>query len=148
MRLIASETGVLRGLQDTRTPLVVAVTGAVANAALNWLLVYPLDLGIAGSGLGTSLAQLGMAVALSRWWCAPPGATVRRRDPTPRHPVAATRRGAARRPHSVPAGDAAADGRRGRRPGDTELAGHQVVFTLPGRSPPSPSTPSRSPGRP
>ena len=57
-------TGVLRGLQDTRTPLVVAVVGNLANIALNVLLVYGLDLGIAGSALGTDLAQLGSAAAL------------------------------------------------------------------------------------
>ena len=38
-------TGILRGLQDTRTPLVVAVGGNVANVVLNVLLVYGLDLG-------------------------------------------------------------------------------------------------------
>lgn len=57
-------TGVLRGLQDTRTPLLVAVVGNVANIALNYLLVFGLDLGIAGSAIGTDVAQLGSAVAL------------------------------------------------------------------------------------
>jgi putative MATE family efflux protein len=55
---------VLRGLQDTRTPLVVAVAGNVANIGLNYLLVYGVDLGIAGSALGTDVAQLGSALAL------------------------------------------------------------------------------------
>jgi putative MATE family efflux protein len=54
---------VLRGLQDTVTPLVVATLGAVANIALNLVLVYPAGLGIAGSALGTVLAQTGMAAA-------------------------------------------------------------------------------------
>ncbi len=66
MLVVLAATGVLRGLQDTRTPLVVAVSGAVANVALNYVLVYPAGMGIAGSGLGTSLAQIGMAVALVR----------------------------------------------------------------------------------
>jgi putative MATE family efflux protein len=57
-------TGILRGLQDTRTPLVIAVLGNLANIVLNLLLVYGLDLGIAGSAIGTDLAQLGSAVAL------------------------------------------------------------------------------------
>ncbi len=57
-------TGILRGLQDTRTPLVVAVAGNILNIGLNVFLVYGLDLGIAGSALGTDLAQLGSAAAL------------------------------------------------------------------------------------
>ena len=57
-------TGILRGLQDTRTPLVVAVAGNLANIGANLLLVYGLHLGIAGSALGSDLAQLGSAVAL------------------------------------------------------------------------------------
>lgn len=62
--VMLAATGVLRGLQDTRTPLVVAVAGNLANIAFNVLLVYGLDLGIAGSALGSDLAQLGSAAAL------------------------------------------------------------------------------------
>jgi putative MATE family efflux protein len=65
MLLVLAATGVLRGLQDTRTPMVAATAGAAANVALNLALVYGVGLGIAGSALGTDLAQLGMAVALS-----------------------------------------------------------------------------------
>jgi putative MATE family efflux protein len=65
MLLVLAATGVLRGLQDTRTPMVAATVGAVANVALNLGLVYGAGLGIAGSALGTDLAQLGMAVALT-----------------------------------------------------------------------------------
>ncbi len=64
MLLVLAATGVLRGLQDTRTPMVAATIGAVANVALNLALVYGAGLGIAGSALGTDLAQLGMALAL------------------------------------------------------------------------------------
>ncbi|MEU2287379.1 MATE family efflux transporter [Streptomyces sp. NPDC013178] len=63
MLVVLAATGVLRGLQDTRTPLYVAVAGFVANAALNAGLVYGADLGIAGSAWGTVLAQCGMAAA-------------------------------------------------------------------------------------
>ena len=61
MLLVIAATGLLRGLQDTRTPLVVAVAGFAANAALNALLIYGFGLGIAGSALGTVIAQWGMA---------------------------------------------------------------------------------------
>lgn len=61
--VVLAGTGVLRGLQDTRTPLVVAVAANLANIALNYLLVYPLGLGLTGSALGTDLAQAGAATA-------------------------------------------------------------------------------------
>jgi putative MATE family efflux protein len=61
MLVVLAATGVLRGLQDTKTPLYVAVAGFVANGALNAGLVYGADLGIAGSAWGTVIAQCGMA---------------------------------------------------------------------------------------
>jgi putative MATE family efflux protein len=61
MFVVFASTGVLRGLQDTRTPLVVAVAANIANIGLNVLLVYGLRLGIAGSALGTVLAQVAAA---------------------------------------------------------------------------------------
>jgi putative MATE family efflux protein len=61
MLVVLAATGVLRGLQNTRTPLYVAVAGFVANAALNVVLVYGAGLGIAGSAWGTVIAQFGMA---------------------------------------------------------------------------------------
>jgi putative MATE family efflux protein len=66
MLLVLAGTGVLRGLQDTRTPLVVAVAGAAANVVLNLVLVYGLGLGIAGSALGTVIVQTAMAAAFAR----------------------------------------------------------------------------------
>jgi putative MATE family efflux protein len=63
MLIVLAATGVLRGLQDTRTPLYVAIAGFAANAALNVGLVYGADLGIAGSAWGTVIAQGGMAAA-------------------------------------------------------------------------------------
>ncbi|WP_329300626.1 MATE family efflux transporter [Streptomyces sp. NBC_00659] len=61
MLVVLAATGVLRGLQDTKTPLYVAVGGFVANAVLNTVLVYGAGLGIAGSAWGTVIAQCGMA---------------------------------------------------------------------------------------
>jgi putative MATE family efflux protein len=61
---VLASTGILRGLQDTRTPLYVAVGGNLLNVVLNVLLVYVLDLGIAGAAIGTDLAQLAMAAVL------------------------------------------------------------------------------------
>ncbi|MGR8009574.1 MATE family efflux transporter [Streptomyces hypolithicus] len=63
MLVVLAATGVLRGLQDTRTPLYVAIGGFAANAALNVGLVYGAGLGIAGSAWGTVIAQCAMAAA-------------------------------------------------------------------------------------
>ncbi|WP_329039154.1 MATE family efflux transporter [Streptomyces sp. NBC_00178] len=63
MLVVLAATGVLRGLQNTRTPLYVAVGGFAANGALNLVLVYGAGLGIAGSAWGTVIAQAGMALA-------------------------------------------------------------------------------------
>jgi putative MATE family efflux protein len=56
-------TGYLRGLQDTRTPLVIALGANAANLVLELVLVYGIHLGIAGSAWGTVIAQIGAALA-------------------------------------------------------------------------------------
>lgn len=65
MLVVLAATGALRGMQDTRTPFVVAAVGAVVSAVLAVVLVYPVGLGIVGSGLSTAIAQIGMGVVLA-----------------------------------------------------------------------------------
>ncbi len=135
MLVVLAATGVLRGLQDTRTPLVVTVSGALVNVPLNVVLVlgpgpFP-ALGIAGSGLGTAVAQLGMAAALvvvvvrgARRHgvpLAPGGAGVLRsaRDGLPLLARTLTLRATLLLTTAAAA-----------RSGDTALAAHQVVVTI------------------
>jgi putative MATE family efflux protein len=64
MLVALAATGVLRGLQDTRTPLVASVAGFSSNVLLNLLFVFGFGWGIAGSAWGTVIAQTGMAIGL------------------------------------------------------------------------------------
>ncbi|WP_231121463.1 MATE family efflux transporter [Motilibacter peucedani] len=65
MLVVLAATGVLRGLQDTRTPLVVGLGAAIANTGLNIVLVHPVGLGLRGSAIGTAVVQVAMATVLS-----------------------------------------------------------------------------------
>lgn len=64
MLLVLAATGILRGLQDTRTPLVAAVLGFGGNAVLSFVLVLGVGMGISGAAWGTVIAQSGMALGL------------------------------------------------------------------------------------
>ncbi|MCK2023766.1 MATE family efflux transporter [Microbacterium sp. kSW2-24] len=63
MLIVFAATGLLRGLQNTMTPLWIAGLGFGANALLNVLFIYGLGWGIAGSAAGTVTAQWGMVGA-------------------------------------------------------------------------------------
>ncbi|MCP2635611.1 MATE family efflux transporter [Microbacterium sp. HD4P20] len=63
MLVVFAATGLLRGLQNTVTPLWIAGLGFASNALLNWLFIYGFGWGIAGSAVGTVVAQWGMVAA-------------------------------------------------------------------------------------
>ncbi len=63
MLVVFAATGLLRGMQDTVTPLWIAGLGFGANALLNALFIYGFGWGIAGSAIGTVAAQWGMVGA-------------------------------------------------------------------------------------
>lgn len=63
MLVVFAATGLLRGMQDTVTPLWIAGLGFGLNAVLNWLFIYGLGWGIAGSAAGTVVAQWAMVGA-------------------------------------------------------------------------------------
>jgi putative MATE family efflux protein len=62
MLLTYAGTGYLRGLQDTRTPLVVAAGTAAGNLVLEVVLVYGLGYGVGASAAATVVAQYSGAV--------------------------------------------------------------------------------------
>lgn len=56
--LVFAGTGYLRGLQDTRTPLVVAISTATLNLVIELVLIRGFDQGIGASALSTVVAEL------------------------------------------------------------------------------------------
>ncbi|KAA1425480.1 MATE family efflux transporter [Mumia zhuanghuii] len=65
MLVVLAATGVLRGMQDLKTPLYTVVVANIVNVLLNLALVYGLDMGIRGAAIGTTVAQLGSGVFLA-----------------------------------------------------------------------------------
>src|SRR6185436_3705094 len=61
--LTLAGTGYLRGVQDTRTTLVIAVSANALNLVLEVLFVFGFDWGIRGSAWGTVIAQVAAAAA-------------------------------------------------------------------------------------
>jgi putative MATE family efflux protein len=60
--VVLAGTGYLRGLQDTRTPLAVALGAAALNIVLELVLVVWLGFGLGASALGTVIAQVAAAL--------------------------------------------------------------------------------------
>jgi putative MATE family efflux protein len=60
-------TGYLRGRQDTRTPLLVAVASAMFNLVFELVLIYGLGFGIGASALSTVVAQTGAGIVYAAW---------------------------------------------------------------------------------
>jgi putative MATE family efflux protein len=123
--------GYLRGLQDTRTTLVIAVASNAFNVVIEIVFVYGLDFGIAGSAWGTVLAQYGAALA----YLAIAARAVRREHASVR-PQAAGIRAAARvggrlviRTGSLLAAFLAATAIAARI-GDDDVAAHQIAFQV------------------
>lgn len=64
MLVILAATGTLRGVLDMLTPLYVLAAGSAINVALNFLLIFGLDLQILGAGIALSITQTLMCLAL------------------------------------------------------------------------------------
>ncbi len=65
--VVLAGTGYLRGLQDTRTPLLVSIASALGNLVLEVVLIYGFGFGIGASAVSTAGAQLASA-AVYVWW--------------------------------------------------------------------------------
>ncbi|MDO4887702.1 MAG: MATE family efflux transporter [Actinomycetaceae bacterium] len=65
MLVVLAATGTLRGFGDTKRPLYAATSGALANIPVNYVLIYPAGLGVAGAGAGTALVETAMGAWLT-----------------------------------------------------------------------------------
>lgn len=64
MLSVLAANGVLRGLLDTRTPLLVTTSAAILNVPVSAFLIFGCSLGVAGAGAGTAICQFLMAIWL------------------------------------------------------------------------------------
>jgi len=55
-------SGILRGMGDSKRPLIIVAASSVASAALNFLMVGALQMGAAGAALATVAAQAGCVI--------------------------------------------------------------------------------------
>lgn len=65
MLVVQAATGVIRGLQDTKTPLYVAAGAAIVNVPLSIALTFAAQLGIVGAAVATVVCQWAMAGILA-----------------------------------------------------------------------------------
>ncbi len=129
--LMMSAGGSFYGRQNTVTPLVIAVAGAVANLVIEVVLIYGFGYGLGASALATVIAQIGtalVAVWLVVRWSATEGVGPQPNWPTMRKLLSAgkalvVRTVALRGSFTLSAAVAA-------RIGVAELAAHQVVLQV------------------
>ncbi|SCQ75815.1 Hypothetical protein PFR_JS20-2_1892 [Propionibacterium freudenreichii] len=62
--VVLASTGLLRGLQDARTPMAVAIGVNLTNIGLDALLIYGFGFGIRGSATATATAQAASCLVL------------------------------------------------------------------------------------
>ena len=82
MLVVLAATGVMRGLRNTRVPMVVLAVAAALTVILNLVLVNPSGLGVAGSALGTVIAQPARQCGSAWSCCDAPSARGHRCDPS------------------------------------------------------------------
>lgn len=126
--LALAAEGCLRGLGDLRTPLRILLVANGANVVLEVALVYGAGLGLAGSAIGTLIAQLGMGGAFAQRLLAAAGAR-RRPDLARMRPLLRTGGHITVRTVSLLAAFTLASALAARL-GAAALAAHQIAFQL------------------
>lgn len=63
--LVIAGHGIFRGWQDTRTPFVIVLGSNIVNVVIEVVMVFSLDLGVAGSAWSTVVAQTGAALVMA-----------------------------------------------------------------------------------
>jgi putative MATE family efflux protein len=131
MLLLLAASGSFHGRQNTRTPLAIAVAGAILNLVIELVLVGGLDFGLGASALSTVIAQVltgSVGAALVIRWARANGAAAK---PDPAEMVDLLRAGGAlvvrtaalRGSFTLSVGVSS-------RMGVTELAAHQIALQL------------------
>lgn len=123
--------GYLRGMQDTRTPLIITAVSAAANLIIELVLIFGLDYGIGASALATVLAQMGATAAYLR-----PLLTEAKGRSVPLRPHGAAALGLARDGVALVVRSTALRGAlvlataAAARMGTAEVAAHQIAYEI------------------